>query len=68
VYRIARKALRPNVADPKIREKLSISSRKSEDMRRVLEDLQVTNHNLSRSLVPTNRAGRSGAKSMTHGW
>jgi hypothetical protein len=44
------------------------SSRKTEDMRRVLEDLQVTNHNLSRSRVPTIRAGRSRAKSMTNGW
>ena len=66
--RTARKAIRLNVADPKIREKLSISSRKTEDMRRVLEDLQVTNHNLSRARVPTNRAGRSRAKSMTNGW
>ncbi len=47
--RTARKAIRLNVADPKIREKLSTSSRKTEDMRRVLEDLQVTNHNLSRA-------------------
>lgn len=35
------------------------------DLRRVLEELQVTIHNLSRSRAPTNRAGRSSAEATT---
>ncbi len=35
------------------------------DMRRVLEELHVTIHNLSRSRAPTKRAGRSSAKTTT---
>ncbi len=35
------------------------------DMRRVLEELHVTGHNLSRSRAPTKRAGRSSAQATT---
>ncbi len=37
------------------------------DMRRVLEELHVTSHNLSRSRAPTKRAGRSSAETTTRG-
>ncbi len=57
--RVARRALKLKVGDEKIVEKLSRNSRKTDDMRRVLEELRATDHNLTRSLTPTNRAGRS---------
>lgn len=65
--RVARNALRLNVTDQKILAKLSNHSRKTDDLRRVLEELHVTSHNLSRSRAPTKRAGRSSAKTTTMG-
>ena len=65
--RIARAALRLKVADQKILDKLADNSRKLDDMRRVLEELNVTHHNLSRSRVPAKRAGRLSAASTTTG-
>ena len=63
--RVARMVLRLKVTDQKILEKLSNHSRKTDDMRRVLEELHVTIHNLSRSRAPTKRAGRSSAEATT---
>ncbi len=63
--RVARTALRLKVTDQKILEKLSNHSRKTDDMRRVLEELHVTGHNLSRSRAPMKRAGRSSAQATT---
>lgn len=65
--RVARAAMRLKVADQKISEKLADNSRKLDDMRRVFEELNLTHHNLSRSRVPTKRAGRSSAASTTTG-
>ena len=62
--RTARAAARLKIADEKITKKLAVTSRKVEDMRRVLEELHATDHNLTRSLIPENRAGRSGAISI----
>lgn len=67
IDRVARAALRLNIKDKKLLEKISRNSRKADDMRRVLEELSLTDHNLTRSRAPTKRAGRSDPESLTRG-
>ena len=57
--RTARNALRLKVEHPKVQQKLAQISRKIDDMRRVLEGLKTTDHNLSRSLASRKRAGQA---------
>lgn len=65
--RVARNAVRLRVPDQKILKRLAENSRKIDDMRRVFEDLHITDHNLSRSRAPVKRTRRSNAGSITRG-
>ncbi len=65
--RNARAALRLKLTDKKTKEKLSVKSEKTDDMRRVLEELRATDHNLSRSQAPIKRIGPSSAPSQETG-
>lgn len=56
VDRAARTATRLKVPNKQILERLSRISRKTDEMRRVLEELHVTDHNRPRSRIPEKRA------------
>ena len=68
VGRVARMAARLKVPDVKIVEKLKERNPKIDDMRRVLEELRETAHNLTRSEESSKRAVRLGTASRTKTW